>query len=77
MAEMAVVVSDRERQAKADMKHFYDRSAKVKSFNEGEMVLVRKPGLQSKIGDSSDRETYVPSYLYRCRVNPIEETIAL
>ena len=36
MAEMAVVVSDRERKAKADMKRFYDRSAKVKSFNEGE-----------------------------------------
>ena len=52
MAEMAVVVGDRERKAKADMKRFYDRSAKVKSFSEGEMVLVRKPGLQCKMGDS-------------------------
>ena len=51
MAEMAVVVSDRERKAKVDMKRFYDRSAKVKSFSEG---LVRKPGLQCKMGDSRE-----------------------
>ena len=52
MVEMAEVVSDRERKAKADMKRFYDKSAKVKKFCEGEMVLVRKPGLHSKMGDS-------------------------
>ena len=52
MAEMAVVVSDRERKAKADMKRFYDRSAKAKTLCEGEIVLVRKPGLHSKMGDS-------------------------
>ena len=52
MAEMAVVASDRERKAKADMKRFYDRSVKAKTFCEGEMVLVRKPGLHSKMGDS-------------------------
>ena len=52
MVEMAVVVSDREKKAKADMKRFYDRSAKVKTFAEGEMVLVRKPGIHSKMGDS-------------------------
>ena len=51
MVEMAEVVSDRERKAKSDMKRFYDKSAKVKKFCEGEMVLVRKPGLHSKMGD--------------------------
>ena len=29
-----------------------DKSAKLKSFDVGEMVLVRKPGLHSKLGDS-------------------------
>ena len=52
MAEMSEIVSDREKKAKKDMKHFYDRSAKMKNFVEGEMVLVRKPGLHSKLGDS-------------------------
>ena len=52
MVEMAVAVSNRERKAKADMKRFYDKSAKVKKFCEGEMVLVRMPGLHSKMGDS-------------------------
>ena len=50
--DMAEVVSDREKKAKAEMKRFYDRSAKVKKFAVGEMVLVRKPGLQCKMGDS-------------------------
>ena len=52
IVEMVEVVSDREMKAKADMKRFYDKSAKVKKFCEGEMVLVRKPGLHSKMGDS-------------------------
>ena len=51
MAEMSEIVSDREKKAKSDMKRFYDRSARVKSFEVGEMVLVRKPGLQCKLGD--------------------------
>ena len=51
MAEMVVVV-DREKKAKDEMKRFYDRSAKVKNFVAGEMVLVRKPGLHCKMGDS-------------------------
>ena len=29
MAEMSEIVSDREKKAKKDMKHFYDRSAKM------------------------------------------------
>ena len=49
---MAVVVSDREKKAKETMKRFYDRSAKVKTFEAGDMVLVRKPGIQCKMGDS-------------------------
>ena len=52
MRDMAVIVSDRERKAKATMKGFYDRSAKVKVFEAGDMVLVRKPGILSKMGDS-------------------------
>ena len=36
------------------MKHHYDKKAKVKTFSAGEMVLVRKPGLQSKLGDTWD-----------------------
>ena len=52
MAEMALIVSDREKKAKSDMKRFYDRSAKAKSFSVGDMVLVRKPGLHAKMNDS-------------------------
>ena len=51
MVEMAEVVSDREKKVKSDMKKFYDRSARMKSFSVGDMVLVRKPGLQAKLGD--------------------------
>ena len=51
MVEMAEVVSDRERKSKQEMKRYYDRSAKLKSFGVGEMVLVRKPGLHCKLGD--------------------------
>ena len=52
MMDMAEIVSDCERNAKETMKRFYDRSAKVKTFGEGDMVLVRKPGIHSKMGDS-------------------------
>ena len=52
MSDMAEVVSDRERVAKSNMKKFYDRTAKVKVFEEGEMVLVWKPGIHSKMGAS-------------------------
>ena len=52
MLEMSEIVSDRELKAKQNMKKFYDKSARVKSFSAGEMVLVRKPGLHSKLGDS-------------------------
>ena len=54
MSEMALIVSEREVKAKAEMKKFYDRSAKAKTFSDGEMMLVRKPGLHSKMGDSWD-----------------------
>ena len=50
MCEMAEVVSDREAKAKAKMKQYYDKSASVKSFVEGEMVLRRKPVLKGKMG---------------------------
>ena len=54
MIEMAEIVSDRELKAKQLMKKQYDKTAKVKSFAAGEMVLVRKPELHSKLGDSRD-----------------------
>ena len=54
MTEMAEIVSDRELKAKQTMKHFYDKSASIKTFLAGEMVLVRKPGLHCKLGDSWD-----------------------
>ena len=34
------------------MKKYYDRSNKAQTFSEGEMVLVRKPGLNSKFEDT-------------------------
>ena len=43
MWEMSEIVSDREAKAKASMKSHYDRSASVKTFKEGDMVLVKKP----------------------------------
>ena len=54
MCAMAEVVSDREVKAKAKMKSFYDRSATIKSFVAGDMVLVRKPVLHGKMGSSWD-----------------------
>ena len=63
------VVSDRERKAKQDMKKFYDKSAKVKSFSVGEMVLVRKSGLHSKLGESWEGPYQIKrqaSPRYRC-----------
>ena len=52
MAELSSIVSDRERAAKAKMKMYHDRTAKAKNFEAGEMVLVRKPGIHSKMGAS-------------------------
>ena len=48
MAEMAELVSDRETVAKTKMKKYYDKPAKAKRFNVGEMVLVRRPALHGK-----------------------------
>ena len=52
MAVMADVVSKREKLAKAKMKIAYDKSAREKSFEIGDLVLIRKPGIQGKFGDS-------------------------
>ena len=54
MCSMAEVVSDRETLAKAKMKKTYDKSATVKSFVEGDMVLIRKPVLKGKMGSFWD-----------------------
>ena len=52
MSDMAEVVTDREVQAKAKMKSFYDRSACAKTFVEGDMVLVKNPLKHGKLGSS-------------------------
>ena len=54
MAQMAQVVSQREKLAKTKMKQAFDKSAKEKTFEIGDLVLVRKPGLKKKLGDSWD-----------------------
>ena len=66
MAEMAEIVSDREMKAKALMKKYYDRSAKMKSFDPGQMVLVRKPGLHGKFGDF-----WEGLYQVEARISPV------
>lgn len=52
MADIALVASERELAAKKYMKTFYDRPAKNSVFSEGELILIRKPGLHSKLDDS-------------------------
>ena len=54
MAQMSQIVGEREKLAKAKMKEFFDRTAKLKVFEVGDLVLVRKPGLKKKLGDSWD-----------------------
>ena len=54
MALMSEVVTEKERVAKAKMKQVFDKSAKEKSFSVGDLVLIRKPGLKGKLGDSWD-----------------------
>ena len=66
MVEMAEVVSDREMRAKAEMKKYYDRSAKMKGFSVGQMVLVRKPGLHAKFGDF-----WEGPYQVEARISPV------
>ncbi len=43
LAEMALIVADREAKAEARVKVMYDRNAKEKKFEPGELVLVKKP----------------------------------
>ena len=52
--------------AKAKMKANYDKTATVRTFNPGEMVLVWKPGIHSKFGASWDGPFQV-----ECRVSPV------
>lgn len=54
MKDMAEIVSERERKAKDVMKKFYDRKATVKCFEEGDLVLFRRPGINAKMGASWD-----------------------
>ena len=50
----SAVVTEREKKAKAKMKLAYDKHAREKVFEVGEEVLVRRPGLKRKLGDSWD-----------------------
>ena len=54
MCQMAELVSVREGKAKDTMKTHYDKTASHKSFELGDQVLVRKPVLHGKMGDSWD-----------------------
>ena len=54
MALTSAVVSEREKLAKAKMKVAFDKHAREKTFCVGEEVLIRKPGLKGKLGDSWD-----------------------
>ena len=54
MIEMAELVSDREKIAKAKMKTYFDKGAKVKTFQVGEKVLVRRPALHGKFEKAWD-----------------------
>ena len=54
MEELSVLVSEREKLAKVRMKNQYDRSSSQKEFVPGDMVLVWKPGIHSKMGASWD-----------------------
>ena len=49
MGEISELVSDREAKAKASMKLHYDKSASVKCFKVGDMVLMRKPVRKKKM----------------------------
>ena len=66
LGTMSEVVSEKERISKAKMKSYYDKSAKVRHFDPGEMVLVWKPGIHSKFGASWDGPYQVES-----KVSPV------
>ena len=54
LAGMSQLVGERECVAKAKMKAQFDKGASVKKLEPGDMVLVWKPGIHSKMGDSWD-----------------------
>ena len=54
ISDISVLVGNKETVAKAKMKAQYDRSACVKEFAKGDLVLVWKPGLHAKMGASWD-----------------------
>ena len=54
MSDMSELVSMREEKAKSKMKEYYDKTASVKEFVSGDMVLVWKPGIHAKMGASWD-----------------------
>ena len=66
MSEMSELVSERESKAKGKMKEYYDRTASVKKFEAGDMVLVWKPGIHAKMGASWDGPFQVEG-----RVSPV------
>ena len=81
MNEMSELVSDREKVAKANMKKYYDRTAKVKKFVVGDMVLVWKPGIHAKMGASwegpfeIDQKVSPVNYKINVPGNPLQSKI--
>ena len=51
LKEMMQVVCEKERLAKERMKKHNDKNAKLREFNEGALVLVRRPDLAGKLED--------------------------
>ena len=54
LSELSILVGNKETVAKQKMKAQYDKSVTVKVFQEGDMVLVWKPGIHAKMGASWD-----------------------
>ena len=54
MSEMAELVSEREKVAKAKMKSYFDKGTKIKTFQVGDKVLVRRPALHGKFEKAWD-----------------------
>ena len=66
------IVADRESQEKSSMKTYFDKSAKEKQFETGDLVLVRKPGKITKLSGAWDSP-----YRVLARTSPVNYQIEL
>lgn len=69
---MAAVAHDKERIVKDDMKIFYDRGARNRHLQVGDMVLIRVPPLTGKLND-----TWSGSYEVLQVVTPVTYELAV